>query len=65
MALLIDSPCDPSYPDECIPPPPPGLDCGGIPFQHFRVLPPDPHNFDGDHNGIGCEESRPAWATLG
>jgi hypothetical protein len=47
--------CDPSYPTVCIPPPPPDLDCKDIPYRRFRVLPPDPHNFDGDHDGIGCE----------
>ncbi|MCZ7568921.1 MAG: LysM peptidoglycan-binding domain-containing protein [Ardenticatenaceae bacterium] len=47
--------CDPSYPDVCIPPPPPDLDCGEILYRRFRVLPPDPHRFDGDHDGIGCE----------
>lgn len=47
--------CDPSYPDVCIPSPPPDLDCGDIPFRRFRVLPPDPHRFDGDKDGIGCE----------
>jgi micrococcal nuclease len=39
----------------CIPPPPPDLDCGDIPYKRFRVLPPDPHRFDGDNDGIGCE----------
>ncbi|MGA9159879.1 MAG: thermonuclease family protein [Actinomycetota bacterium] len=48
--------CDPAYPDGCIPPPPPDLDCSDIDRRRFTVLPPDPHNFDGDHNGIGCEE---------
>jgi len=47
--------CDPSYPDVCIPPPPPDLDCSDIPYRNFRVLPPDPHHFDGDGDGIGCE----------
>lgn len=47
--------CDPSYPDVCIPPPPPDLDCGDIPYKNFKVLPPDPHRFDGDKDGIGCE----------
>jgi uncharacterized protein YraI len=46
---------DPSYPDVCIPSPPPDLDCADIPYRRFRVLPPDPHRFDGDHDGIGCE----------
>jgi micrococcal nuclease len=48
--------CDPSYPDACISAPPPDLDCSNIDQRRFTVLPPDPHNFDGDHNGIGCEE---------
>ncbi|MDI7274738.1 MAG: thermonuclease family protein [Anaerolineae bacterium] len=47
--------CDPSYPDVCIPPPPPDLDCPEIPYRRFRVLPPDPHRFDRDGDGIGCE----------
>lgn len=47
--------CDPSYPDVCIPPPPPDLDCDEIPYHNFRVLPPDPHHFDRDKDGIGCE----------
>lgn len=46
---------DPSYPTVCIPPPPPDLDRRDIPYRRFKVLPPDPHNFDGDHDGIGCE----------
>jgi hypothetical protein len=47
--------CSPSYPDHCIPPPPPDLDCADVPWTNFRVLPPDPHGFDGDHDGVGCE----------
>jgi len=47
--------CHPSYPTVCIPPPPPDLDCGDISAREFRVLPPDPHRFDGDHDGRGCE----------
>src|SRR5581483_5331531 len=38
--------CDPSYPDVCIAPPPPDLDCKSVPYRHFRVLPPDPQHFD-------------------
>jgi len=49
--------CDPSYPDVCIPPPPPDLDCGDIPYRNFTVLPPDPHRFDPDRDGVGCEAS--------
>jgi hypothetical protein len=47
--------CDPSYPTVCIPPSPPDLDCPDIAERRFEVLPPDPHRFDGDGNGIGCE----------
>ncbi len=48
--------CDPSYPEFCIPPPPPDLDCGDINGpKPFIVLPPDSHGFDSDGNGLGCE----------
>lgn len=47
--------CDPAYPDVCIPSPPPDLDCSDIPYRDFKVLAPDPHNFDRDGDGIGCE----------
>jgi hypothetical protein len=47
--------CDPSYPDVCIPPSPPDLDCGDIAFRRFTVLPPDPHRFDVNNDGVGCE----------
>jgi len=47
--------CDPSYPTVCIPSPPPDLDCGEIGYSNFKVLQPDPHRFDGDKDGIGCE----------
>ncbi|MBA2474353.1 MAG: thermonuclease family protein [Actinobacteria bacterium] len=47
--------CDPSYPDVCIPPAPPDLDCAQVGFERFRVVGRDPHGFDGDGDGIGCE----------
>ncbi len=47
--------CDPSYPDVCIPSPPPDLDCPQITHRNFRVIGADPHRFDGNHDGIGCE----------
>jgi micrococcal nuclease len=47
--------CDASYPDVCIPPAPPDLDCGQIPHRRFRVIGADPHGFDGDRDGVGCE----------
>jgi PASTA domain len=48
--------CDPSYPDVCIPPPPPYLNCDDVPYTNIRVVGSDPHGFDGyDNDGIGCE----------
>ena len=47
--------CSSSYPDFCIPPPPPDLDCGDIGAKGFTVRSPDPHGFDGDSDGVGCE----------
>jgi hypothetical protein len=45
--------------DVCIAPLPADLDCSQIPYGNFRVIyavpQPDPHNFDGDRDGIGCE----------
>lgn len=49
------SDCSEAYPDHCIPPPPPDLDCADVPHKRFRVLYPDPHRFDGDGDGVGCE----------
>ena len=54
-APSADGNCDPSYPGVCIPASPPDLDCADITFRRFEVLPPDPHRFDGDDNGVGCE----------
>lgn len=49
--------CEPAYPTICVPSPPPDLDCPEIPFQNFVVIRPgpDPHGFDADSDGIGCE----------
>lgn len=47
--------CSPAYPTVCIPPPPPDLDCKDISYRNFTVLAPDPHKFDSDKDGIGCE----------
>lgn len=47
--------CDSSYPDFCITSSPPDLNCGDISQKRFTVLQPDPHRFDGDKDGIGCE----------
>ena len=48
--------CDKAYPDVCIPSPPPDLDCKDISHRNFKVLPADPHKFDKDKDGIGCEK---------
>jgi len=59
------STCDASYPDFCIPRPPPDLDCRDIPdsLRPFHVRRPDPHRFDADGDGVGCEwpRSRRHW----
>jgi micrococcal nuclease len=47
--------CDASYPDVCIPPPPPDLDCKDVAHRNFRVVGADPHRFDGNDDGRGCE----------
>ena len=47
--------CHASYPTVCIPPPPPDLDCGKILHRRFRVVGSDPHRFDDDRDGVGCE----------
>lgn len=47
--------CDLSYPDICIPSPPPDLNCGEIQHRRFRVVPPDPQGFGGNGDGVGCE----------
>lgn len=57
---VIESPqsnCDSSYPDVCIPPPPPDLNCPDITYRNFTVQQPDPHGFDRDSDGIGCEKN--------
>jgi micrococcal nuclease len=63
MTVVLDLPqyskaqnnCDAAYPGVCIAPPPPDLDCKDITHRNFTVLSPDPHNFDRDKDGIGCE----------
>jgi len=55
MIVELENNCDPSYPDVCIPPYPPDLDCGEIEYSNFKVLQPDPHGFDHNKDGIGCE----------
>lgn len=51
--------CEASYPDICIPIGSADLDCGDIDARRFTVrwdVPnPDPHRFDGNGDGVGCE----------
>ena len=57
VAPAANENCDSSYPDVCIPPYSQvgDLDCGDVSYRRFRVVPPDPHGFDGDFDGVGCE----------
>ena len=60
----IPEACDPSYSNHCIKPSETDLDCNWngnvqedqIPDKKFPVGSSDPHRFDGNNNGIGCEE---------
>jgi hypothetical protein len=50
--------CHASYPDFCLPPPPPDLDCNSTTLagrRRFTVRPPDPHRLDKNKDGIGCD----------
>ena len=53
-AALV-KPMRPSLPDDLRSTATPDLNCPDIRARRFRVLPPDPHGFDSDHDGIGCE----------
>lgn len=65
-----DPRCDRAY-APCIPSPPPVLTCDQVPVQNFRVYGPhhhdkpwglrqfDPHGFDPDEDGYGCESGGP------
>ncbi len=68
LSLLLPSPlfaapkkkCAPSYPTLCIPVGIDDLDCSDVwrlyKARNFKVLRPDPHRFDRDKDGIGCEK---------
>jgi len=51
--------CDPSYPGLCLAIGAADIDCGEIAARQFQVVwtvpNPDPHGFDADQDGIGCE----------
>jgi hypothetical protein len=48
--------CDPAYPDFCISQSLSNLKCQDVKQHNFKVLPPDPHNFDRNKDGVGCEK---------
>ena len=62
----VDTSCDPSYPDFCLEPNQPDLNCqdedgvlepNEISREHFRVISDDdPHDYDRDNDGIGCDK---------
>ena len=53
--------CEPSYPTVCIrlKSEVGDLNCANVPFTNFtvrhNVVPDDPHVFDGNRDGVGCE----------
>jgi hypothetical protein len=55
---IVHDRCDERYPDVCIPPPGPVLDCDAVTYKNIKVNPPgpdDPHGLDPDGDGMGCE----------
>jgi hypothetical protein len=52
---ILGAGCDQLYPTVCIPSPPPILNCSQVPYRAFPVVGRDPHLFDPDKNGIGCD----------
>lgn len=49
--------CEPSYPTLCLPPTTRDtLNCPDIAERNFPVRGRDPHDFDGNEDGVGCEE---------
>jgi micrococcal nuclease len=55
VVASTDENCDPSYPDVCIAPPPPDLNCDDVPYKDIKVTGSDPHQFDREGDGVGCE----------
>jgi hypothetical protein len=61
---ILAADCDPSYPDACVPPPPPDLNCADIGFALGVIHDPDegatdPHGLDPDGDGEGCTSLGP------
>jgi hypothetical protein len=59
-----DGNCD-TYPNVCIRPYPPDLDCPEKQYTDFKVLPPDPHEFDREGDGIGYESGTVTISSTG
>ena len=59
MLLVPQGNCEPSYPDFCLAIGTADLDCADVEWRRFTVLwkvaNPDPHRFDGNSDGVGCE----------
>jgi micrococcal nuclease len=59
VPLIPQGNCEPSYPDFCLAIGTSDLDCGDVEWRRFTVLGtvanPDPHRFDGNADGVGCE----------
>lgn len=49
--------CEPAYTDVCVPPAPPILTCAEADAWNIVIESADPHGFDTDGDGIGCETS--------
>lgn len=67
VTVVVPPACDPAYPDFCIPPWLPDLNCADVaPHHDFRVLQPrDPYGFDGnDNDGSGCYGPMPYTPPL-
>jgi hypothetical protein len=47
--------CDRAYPGICIPSTGRNLNCSDIGYENFSVPGADPHGFDRDQDGLGCE----------
>jgi hypothetical protein len=59
IPVIAQTTCHPSYADFCIAPAYEvgDLDCANSAAGWFTVLPPDPHGFDADYDGYGCESN--------
>lgn len=54
-AVELTQRCHPAYPDICVAPQAPDLDCRDLPRANVQVREPDPYEFDADGDLVGCE----------